>query len=560
MALTEDELKAKKFGLPKVKKFPMPDAAHVRSAIKFFNYAKPSQERELANAILARMDEYGIDPDDINVGDDNRFKKYLEQSHLMHHGIKGMKWGVRRFQNEDGTRTSAGKKRAKVANKKAAKKKKRKLTFEQKVALAELIGATAATAGGLYYINKSEKRQREKYEEQRKKQDEYWKAWHEQRQKERDAAWNRSRQQHRKSSTDNADNSYRTRTKQSTSETKSKDREAKYKNSGEKIDAKEATVKAKEMRDKVAAAQRDGTLTPEMINDLQEAMARAKVARAQMAHSLGFICYINYDDPNYLAHHGIKGMKWGVRRYETAGGHLTSEGKKRYAKYYKAVSNKVSNAATNAKKKAGDSAAKAKKAAANVAKGAAIVGGLAAAGYLGKIGMEEAASFRNNSLAKKAAESLMSDHFTDLDSESRAVVKDRLTAINREKLRNQDRAKSYNRKKLLSDAAKAYNPKSGSKEARDDLREKVRRGAYSSKNRTGIDEVVNKKNINMYETGLRNAAQATVHPDAFNARVRSERQKAEAEHQEYLKRKRAESKARVDDIFQRMADAERKRR
>lgn len=30
---------------------------------------------------------------------------------LSHHGIKGMKWGVRRFQNSDGTLTEAGKKR-----------------------------------------------------------------------------------------------------------------------------------------------------------------------------------------------------------------------------------------------------------------------------------------------------------------------------------------------------------------------------------------------------------------------------------------------------------------
>lgn len=32
---------------------------------------------------------------------------------LYHHGIKGQKWGVRRFQNKDGTRTKAGKDRAK---------------------------------------------------------------------------------------------------------------------------------------------------------------------------------------------------------------------------------------------------------------------------------------------------------------------------------------------------------------------------------------------------------------------------------------------------------------
>lgn len=35
----------------------------------------------------------------------------LGSGYLMHHGIKGMKWGVRRFQNEDGSYTEAGKRR-----------------------------------------------------------------------------------------------------------------------------------------------------------------------------------------------------------------------------------------------------------------------------------------------------------------------------------------------------------------------------------------------------------------------------------------------------------------
>lgn len=41
---------------------------------------------------------------------------------LYHHGIKGMRWGVRRFQNKDGTLTNAGKKhQEKLFNKELGK-------------------------------------------------------------------------------------------------------------------------------------------------------------------------------------------------------------------------------------------------------------------------------------------------------------------------------------------------------------------------------------------------------------------------------------------------------
>lgn len=119
-----------KFGVPEQKKFPMPDAKHVRSAIRFFNYVDPSHEKELAKAILARMEEYGMNFDEFEVGDENRFKKYIPKSELAHHGILGQKWGVRRYQNPDGSLTPAGRRRLERADKKWVKKNEKKFYNE----------------------------------------------------------------------------------------------------------------------------------------------------------------------------------------------------------------------------------------------------------------------------------------------------------------------------------------------------------------------------------------------------------------------------------------------
>lgn len=76
----------------------------------------------------------------------------------------------------------------------------------------------------------------------------------------------------------------------------------------------------------------------------------------------------------YLVHHGIKGQRWGVRRYQNSDGTWTDEGKKRYGDSDgdpPESSDKVSNTAK-------------KKVAIGIATGAAIVAGTVLTAYLVK--------------------------------------------------------------------------------------------------------------------------------------------------------------------------------
>ena len=134
--LDEDD-EAQKYGVPELKKFPMPDKRHVKSAIRFFNYIDKDHEKELADAILERMKEYGMSFKDFGVGEENRFYNYIPEDQkelihmdhsedekfmtmdliidgdedLEHQGTKGMHWGTRRWQYYDGRFNDAGKRR-----------------------------------------------------------------------------------------------------------------------------------------------------------------------------------------------------------------------------------------------------------------------------------------------------------------------------------------------------------------------------------------------------------------------------------------------------------------
>ena len=72
-------LPSSEFGIPKKRKYPMPDKDHVKLAIKMFNHCdSDEEEKELAENIIKRIKKFGMD--DIKVGVGNRFYKYFKKA------------------------------------------------------------------------------------------------------------------------------------------------------------------------------------------------------------------------------------------------------------------------------------------------------------------------------------------------------------------------------------------------------------------------------------------------------------------------------------------------
>lgn len=175
---------------------------------------------------------------------------------IKHHGIKGQKWGVRRFQNKNGSLTSAGKKRY---NDDEYDEERERL--EQEVAARR----------GVKYVRKT-KKEREAEDAENERQEK------ERRSKE-DAAYKRT--------------------------------EDKMKEIDKKLQAKYDFNSSDDV-DKYYKEYDE-----EWFKILYEERKKEGLSHTDLS-------------TDELYHHGIKGQKWGVRRYQNEDGSLTNAGKKRY--------------------------------------------------------------------------------------------------------------------------------------------------------------------------------------------------------------------------------------
>lgn len=78
-----------------------------------------------------------------------------QNSYLAHYGVKGMKWGVRRYLNENGTLNARGKKKYKVQNKAEVRKKIREYEAKFVKTSKDLLAMKRSHVTNAYMYNKN---------------------------------------------------------------------------------------------------------------------------------------------------------------------------------------------------------------------------------------------------------------------------------------------------------------------------------------------------------------------------------------------------------------------
>ena len=225
---------------------------------------------------------------------------------MYHHGIKGMKWGIRRYQNEDGTLTPEGEKRYNAYN------ADRKLRGEK--ALSEDQFKRQVLDGKRYKFNKELK----------------------------------SRGLKELSKEEFAANQKKVRkvvggvlagalgitaVTTLTGVTLGMVGHQNYVNEKKK-EYTDAFTKAHQPKENPWSSQAEANARFEERLDQQEEYYKKNRTYAGFEYKPSpDLKWSDFDDEEYIEHHGIKGQKWGVRRFQNEDGSLTPEGEARYAKY-----------------------------------------------------------------------------------------------------------------------------------------------------------------------------------------------------------------------------------
>ena len=265
---------------------------------------------------------------------------YLQIRELYHDGIKGMKWGIRRYQNYDGTLTEEGRRRY---NK----------NYDDDRAEGSL--PTKDKDGNYYYTNKKGEKTLYKTRSEQLSDTEL-------------TDLNRRVQQENKLASETSD-AYEYKGPKADQALRDASRMAKDisdalpKGNGKVIKKDYSYLSDQELRDRINRLQLEdnyGRLsgdTKYIKSGSEKAREFLQTAGALLAITGSAVALANTisniqeskrsmrqsdildENENSLEHHGIKGQKWGVRRFQNPDGSLTEEGKKRYNEYSQKLAN-----------------------------------------------------------------------------------------------------------------------------------------------------------------------------------------------------------------------------